>query len=135
MSLEYRTDRGGRVVVLGNERLTTLRGWLAEIDVGALRVREGAADALLMDFRAPGVTPAAREANALVAALVALCANRCPPLAILTNPGPQYGGARMLCALGELRGCLAQAFDDEAQAWEWLHGQVGARLRRAEMSA
>ena len=133
MKLDFRTGNGARVVVLGGG-VASLREWLAEIDIGALKAREGAADALLMDFRAPGVTPAAKETNALVAALVGLCADRCPPLAILTNPGPQYGGARMLCALGELRGCRAAAFDDEAQAWEWLRGQVGARVRRAEMS-
>jgi hypothetical protein len=35
----------------------------------------------------------------------------------------------MLCLLGELRGCVAAAFCDEAEAWAWLREQLG---RRAE---
>jgi hypothetical protein len=124
MSLEFRTQLGIRVVVLGGSRLASLRAWLAEIDLGALKAKEGAVDALLMDFRAQGYTLSAREANALVSSLVALCAERVPPVAVLTNPGAQYGGARMLCTLGELHGCRAAAFRSEADAWEWLRGQL-----------
>jgi hypothetical protein len=123
MNLVFHTDLGKRVVVLGGTRLASLKEWLAEIDVGALKAKEGLADALLMDFRSQGYTPSANEANALVSALVALCAKHVPPVAVLTNPGAQYGGARMLCTLGELRGCRAAAFRDEEEAWHWLREQ------------
>ena len=124
MCLESGSSRGNSVVVLGGARLTSLKGWVAEVDSGALKVREGAAGAVLMDFRPPGFTLGAKETNALVSALVALCGEQVPPVAILTNPGPQYGGARRLCALGELRGCVAAAFQAEDEAWAWLHEQL-----------
>ncbi len=127
MMVEYRTSGSRSVVVIGGTQLASLRDWLAAIDVGALRARQGGATALLLDFRAQGFTPGAREANALVSSLVTLCADRVPPVAILTNPGAQYGGARMLCTLGELRACRAAAFRDEAEAWRWLDAQMAGR--------
>ena len=126
MNLEFHTNLGKRVVVLGGTRLASLREWLAELDFATLRTKEGTADALLLDFRAQGFTPSARDANALVAALRVLCARRVPPVAILANPGAQYGGARMLCTLGELDGCRTAAFRDEAEAWGWLQRQLDA---------
>jgi hypothetical protein len=126
MTLEYRTNLGQRVLVLGGGRLATLRDWISELNAGTLATREPA-DALLLDFRAHGFTPGPTEANALVAALARLCALRFPPVAILTNLGTQYGGARMLCTLGELRGCRAEAFHDEAEAWCWLGRQLEPR--------
>jgi hypothetical protein len=120
MSIEFRLEGGSRVAVLGGERLRTVKDWLDAVDRGALRARHGTAEALLMDFRSAGYTPSAREARALVAALVGLCGERLPPVAILTNPGVQYGGARVLCMMGELRGCQASAFQDEDEAWRWL---------------
>jgi hypothetical protein len=131
MTLEFRTNVGKRVVVLGGTRLATLRDWLSELNAGALTGQEAPADALLLDFRAQGFTPGPSEANALVAALVRLCAMRFPPVAILTNAGAQYGGARMLCTLGGLRGCRAEAFRDEADAWQWL----GRQLEAADLPA
>lgn len=128
MTLEFRTNLGKRVVLLGGARLGSLRDWVAEIDVAAIRAKEGAADALLLDFRVQGFTPSAREANALVAALRALCSRRIPPVAILANPGAQYGGARMLCTLGELDGCCTAAFRDELEAWRWLQAQLDSDL-------
>ena len=131
MNLDFRTNLGRRVVVLGGAGLASLRAWLAELDLAALRAREGVADALLLDFRVQGFTPSEREANALVAALKVLCGGRVPPVAILANPGAQYGGARMLCTLGELDGCRTAAFRDETEAWRWLQ----ARLDRPERDA
>lgn len=124
MTLEFHTNLGKRVVVLGGTRLASLRGWLADLDLASLKAKEGVADALLLDFRTQGFTPSAREANALVAALRVLCARRVPPVAILANPGAQFGGARMLCTLGELDGCRTAAFRDETQAWDWLQRQL-----------
>lgn len=59
-----------------------------------------------------------------MAALRVLCVRRVPPVAILANPGAQYGGARMLCTLGELGGCRTAAFRDESEAWTWLQAQL-----------
>ncbi len=124
MNLEFHVNLGKRVVVLGGMRLGSLRDWLAELDVATLRAKEGLADALILDFRAQGFTPSVREANALLSVLCALCAHRTPPVAILANPGVQFGGARMLCTLGELQGCLTAAFRDEQEAWRWLQQQL-----------
>lgn len=124
MHLEFHTDLGKRVVVLGGTRLGSLREWLAGTDFTQMRATQGPVDALLLDFRAQGFTPSAREANALVSVLRALCARRVPPVAILANPGMQFGGARMLCTLGELDGCRTAAFRDEAEAWHWLQAQL-----------
>jgi hypothetical protein len=124
MTLEFHTNLGKRVVVLGGTRLASLREWLAELDLASLKAKEGVADALLLDFRAQGFTPSAREANALVASLRVLCARRVPPVAILANPGAQFGGARMLCTLGEMDGCRTAAFREETQAWGWLQRQL-----------
>lgn len=124
MNLVFHTNLGKRVAVLGATRLASLREWLAEIDLAAVKAKEGVADALLLDFRAQGFTPSAREANALVSALRVLCARRVPPVAILANPGAQYGGARMLCTLGELDGCRTAAFRDDLDAWRWLQAQL-----------
>ncbi len=131
MMVEYRSTGRQRVIVIGGTRLASLRDWLAAIDVGTLPAREDDATALLLDFRAEGFTPGAREASALIATLVALCGARVPPVAILTNPGPQFGGAWMLCTLGELRDCRAAAFRDEGEAWRWLAEQVQSRPRRS----
>ena len=130
MMVEYRTTARQRVIVIGGTQLASLRDWLAAIDVGTLKARQGGAAALLLDFRAQGFTPGAREANALISTLVTLCADRVPPVAILTNAGAQFGGARMLCTLGELRACRAAAFRDEAEAWHWLERQGPTRSRR-----
>lgn len=124
MTLEIHTNLGKRVVVLGGTRLASLREWLAELALASPGVKQGGADALLLDFRAEEFTPSAREANALVTALRVLCARRAPPVAILANPGAQFGGVRMLCTLGELGGCRTAPFRDEAEAWGWLQRQL-----------
>jgi len=127
MTLEFRTNLGRRVVVLAGANLGSLREWLAELDVAAVKAREEEADALLLDFRAQGFIPSEREANTLVAALKVLCGRRAPPVAIVANPGAQFGVARMLCTLGELDGCRTVAFRDETAAWSWLQRQLEAR--------
>jgi hypothetical protein len=134
MMLEYRTTGRQRVLVIGGTRLASLRDWLAAIDVGTMPAGGDDATAMLLDFRAEGFTPGAREAGALVATLVALSGGRVPPVAILTNPGPQFGGARMLCTLGELRDCRAAAFRDEEEAWRWLAQQATGRPRHGPVS-
>lgn len=128
MNLEFHTNLGKRVVVLGGARLAALKDWLAELELARTKASEGAADALLLDFRAQGYAPSAREANALVGALTALNNGRVPPAAILATPGVQYGAARMLCALGELDGCRTAAFRDEVEAWQWLQEQLGEQV-------
>jgi len=124
MTLEFRTNLDKRVVVLAGANLGSLREWLAELDLAAVKAQEGAADALLLDFRVQGFMPSEREANTLVSALKVLCGRRVPPVAILANPGAQFGVARMLCTLGELDGCRTAAFRDETAAWGWLQRQI-----------
>ncbi len=131
MTVEYRTSRGLRVIAIGGGQLRSLRDWLAAIDAGAGRVPRRDGTALLLDFRGQAFTPGAREAHAIIELLVTLCAGRLPPLAVLSNPGPQFGGARMLCTLGELRACRAAAFRDEDEAQSWLENLLPERPARA----
>jgi hypothetical protein len=124
MNLEFRTNLGKRVVVMGGARLASLKDWLAELELAGARAKDGGADALLLDFRAQAFAPSAQEANALVAALAALSAVQALPVAVLANPEGQYGAARMLCTLGELDGCRTAAFRDEVEAWQWLQQEL-----------
>jgi hypothetical protein len=129
MDLDTQADLGGRVIVVRGVGPASKSDWLTEFDQAACQVRKGGAAALLMDLRDRGFTPSATYANALVDALAGLGSAVNPPVALLTNPGLQYGGARMLCLLGELRGCVAAAFHDEFAAWAWLREQLGQQAR------
>ena len=129
MDLDTQADLGGRVIVVRGAAPASKSDWLAEFHEAVVRAREGGAEALLMDLRERGFTPSASYANALVDALAGLGSAVNPPVALLTNPGLQYGGARMLCLLGELRGCVAAAFCDEVEAWAWLREQLGHRAK------
>jgi len=129
MDLDTQADLGERVIVVRGATPASKSDWLAEFDQAVSRARQGSAEALLMDLRERGFTPSASYANALVDALAGLGSAVNPPVALLTNPGLQYGGARMLCLLGELRGCVAAAFHDEVEAWAWLREQL---VRRGE---
>jgi len=123
-SVEVRPHIRDHVVVVRGVVPTSKTDWLAELEEAAPAWRSGGARGLLMDLRERGFTPSARYANALASALSGQGRGSEPPMAILTNPGVQYGGARMMCALGELRGCRAAAFQDEAEAWTWLRQRV-----------
>ncbi len=131
MTVEYHTSRGLRVIAIGGGQLRSLRDWLAAIDAGAGRSPRREGTALLLDFRGQAFTPGAREATALVDLLVTLFGGRVPPLAVLANPGPPLGGARMLCTLGELRACRAAAFRDEDEARSWLESLLPPGPARA----
>ncbi len=120
MALEHLVEGGVRIAVLSGERLRTVKEWLVAVERGAIRSRHGTADALLLDFRSAGYTPSARDASALVSALVRRADDRIPPVAVVTADGVQYAGAKILCMMGELRGCVAAAFQDPAAALEWL---------------
>ena len=128
MKLESCAEGDARVAVIDGEGLASLREWIAAVDGGARQARHGAADALLLDFRKAGFTPSARDASAIVAALLAECGERLPPVAVVTNPGVQYGGARVLCVMGELRGCQAAAFLDDGKAWSWVLGVLAEEI-------
>jgi hypothetical protein len=129
MNIEFRADRGERVVVLAGAGLGSPREWLAEINLAVVNASEGPADALLLDFRVQRLMPSEREATMLVAALRTLCGREVPPVAILANPGTQFSVARMMCTLGEVDGCRTAAFRDETAAWSWLQTQLdGSRL-------
>lgn len=81
---------------------------------------------LVVDCRARGVTPSAREVGSLARSLADARGRDDVPVALVTNPGLQYAGARLLCTLGDLVGCRAAAFTSEGQALAWLGECLGA---------
>lgn len=131
-SIDIQPSIRDRVVVVRGAVPASKADWLAEVESAAPAWRGRGARALLMDLRERGFTPSAGFANALTSALGERCPGGDLPLAILTNPGVQYGGALMMCALGELRGCRAAAFHDEAEAWEWLRKRLCEDARDAD---
>lgn len=124
--MERVTSRDGlRVAVLAGEALGTAGDWVAAVERVAAHARQGAVDALVLDLRAAGFVPCARDASAVVAALVRAAGDRPAPVAVVAGAEAQRG-ARVLCMMGELRGCIAAAFDEETSAWRWLRTAVAA---------
>jgi hypothetical protein len=75
--------------------------------------------AILLDFRAQAYAPDGREARMVAELIVSL-----PPastrIALLANAGAQFGCARMISGMAEVRGARVAAFLDEAEALRWL---------------
>jgi len=124
VAAEFRTPWGAQVVVLGGDRVTSVREWIAELGRAIPPGGAGPVGALLLDFRSHDFGPSADEASALAERLHAVLGDGGPPLAVVARPGAQFGGTRVLCTLAEMRGCRAAAFETEAEAWLWLRSQI-----------
>ena len=121
---DYPTHFGARVVALGGDQLASLLDWIAELD-RAVPQDDRTIGALLLDFRSQSFSPSADEAGALIESLRGHFRGRAgPPLAAVARPGSQFGGARVLCTLAEMRGCSAAVFETETDAWPWLRARL-----------
>jgi hypothetical protein len=125
MGAQRWAEDGLRVAVLADGGLRTVRDWVDAVERAMARARRGVVDALVLEFSAAGFAPSAREASMLVAALVRASGDRPVPVAVMARC-EALRGARVLCMMGELRGCVAAAFDEEPVAWDWLRATVAA---------
>ncbi len=78
--------------------------------------------AVLIDLRDVRFLPTTPEAEALADELSASEALGAHTVALLVQLGAQYGIARMVCTLAELRGGRVKAFTDDRAAVDWLMG-------------
>jgi hypothetical protein len=132
---DYRTHPGARVVMLGGDKVASLRDWIAEVERAVPPADDGTIGALLLDFRSQAYSPSADEAEALIERLrVHFRGRAVPPVAAVARPGAQFGGARVLCTLAEMRGCRASVFLTEAEAWLWMRARL-KEWRRAALPA
>ena len=94
-------------------------------DVAAAVARSGSAaptpgSCLLIDIRDLTALPNRPEAGAIADALANVQVVRNYRIAILTQSGAQFGVARMVASLAELRGARMGVFTVEDEALEWL---------------
>ncbi len=75
---------------------------------------------VLIDLRDVRFLPTTPEAEALADELSAAESLGTHPAALLVQLGAQYGIARMVCTLAELRGGRVKAFTDDRAAVDWL---------------
>lgn len=88
-------------------------------------VRDGSlaeAQPVLLDLRDVRFLPTTPEAEALADELSSSDALGRHAVALVVQPGAQYGVARMVCTLAELRGGRVKAFTDDRAAVDWLMG-------------
>ena len=77
---------------------------------------------VLIDLREVRFLPTTPEAEALADELSGADALGTHTVALLVQLGAQYGIARMVCTLAELRGGRVKAFTDDRAAVDWLMG-------------
>ncbi len=77
---------------------------------------------VLLDARDLRLLPNAAEAEVLAGLLANQGVLGRHRVAVVVNAGAQYGVARMVCTLAELRGADAKVFTEEPQALSWLVG-------------
>ncbi len=92
-----------------------IRGLLGD---GSLAPRQP----VLIDLRDVRFLPTTPEAEALADELSGTDSLGNHAVALLVHLGAQYGMARMVCTLAELRGGRVKAFTDDRAAVDWLMG-------------
>jgi hypothetical protein len=98
----------------------TLRDTLEGLRALAQGAPEDGYAALLLDLRGQAFLPSVPEAYALAGELATAVREGSPRVAILTDPGVQYGCGRMIGTLAEMRGVPVHVFLEEAEARRWL---------------
>ncbi len=88
------------------------------VDDGSL----GEEQPVLIDLRDVRFLPTTPEAEALADELSGADSLGRHAVALLVQLGAQYGIARMVCTLAELRGGRVKAFTDDRAAVDWLMG-------------
>jgi hypothetical protein len=77
---------------------------------------------VLLDVRAVKLLPNPAEAEVLAGLLANQGVLGRHRVAVVVNGGTQYGVARMVCTVAELRGADAKVFMEEPAALSWLVG-------------
>ena len=77
---------------------------------------------VLLDARDLTLLPNPAEAEVLAGLLANQGVLGRHRVAVVVNAGTQYGVARMVCTVAELRGADAKVFTEEPQALSWLVG-------------
>lgn len=77
---------------------------------------------VLIDLRRVRFLPTTPESEAFADELSSTDVLGAHPVALVVQLGAQYGVARMVCTLAELRGGRVRAFTDDRAAVEWLMG-------------
>ncbi len=80
------------------------------------------AQPVLIDLRDIGFLPTTPEAEALADEFSSQDTLGAHAVALLVHAGAQFGIARMVCTLAELRGGRVKAFTDDRAAVDWLMG-------------
>ena len=75
---------------------------------------------LLVDLRGVSVLPDTTEVDLLANLLASRYGFRRSRVAVLVDDGAQWGVARMIATMAELRGGHAKAFQDEEVALAWV---------------
>lgn len=83
---------------------------------------------VLLDARDVTLLPNAAEAEVLAGLLANQRVLGRHRVAVVVRAGTQYGVARMVCTLAELRGADAKVFTEEPQALSWLVGAPEIQL-------
>jgi hypothetical protein len=99
-------------------------------DVAAIMARPGSAApapgaSVLIDIRDLTELPSRGEAGAIADGLATVQVVGGHRMAILARAGAQFGVARMVSSLAELRGASLGAFTEEGEALQWLGSAAG----------
>jgi hypothetical protein len=81
---------------------------------------------ILLDAHAASFYPEPELVHEIAALLSGERFLRGHRVALVVQPGAQFGLARMVCTVAELRGGRAGAFHDERPAVTWLVGESGS---------
>jgi hypothetical protein len=105
-------------------------------DVAAIMARpDSAAPApgasVLIDIRDLTELPSRGEAGAIADGLATVQVVGGHRMAILARAGAQFGVARMVSSLAELRGASLGAFTEEGEALQWLGSAAGELAEEA----
>lgn len=77
---------------------------------------------VLVDLRAVRFLPTGAEAEALADEFSSTDSLGSHPVALVVQLGAQFGVARMICTMAELRGGRVKTFTDDRVAVDWLMG-------------
>ena len=126
MPFTYQIEDNGTIVhIVGVDRgdLPSARATLANFMADA---QLSSTFGLLIDVRPLRNMPSMEEAESLSTLGRAARPKREHCAALVVKPGLQYGVARIIQALAELKGARISVFTDDAAALEWVRGQLPA---------
>lgn len=122
MPFRIRGVDDGRILLVVATGSAQYQDWLALLRREDLRTRRSS---LLIDLRRRADLPSLTTARN-VGADLASAATRLSAVAMVAQPGAQYGLSRMANALAEGGGLAIRTFNDLREAYEWLRAGAGA---------